>query len=95
MRAVYITGHGGNDVVHLGDRQAPQRSRGEALVRIHAAGLNRVDLYMRESGAGITHRLPQIMGVDGAGTVAEIDPDERRLSVGQSVVLHPGVGCGR
>jgi NADPH:quinone reductase-like Zn-dependent oxidoreductase len=50
---------------------------------------------MRESGAGITHVLPQIMGVDGAGTVVEVDDDERRLSAGQAVVLHPCVGCGR
>jgi len=92
MRAACITGHGGNEVVRVGECSDPRRSRGEVLVRIHAAGLNRVDLYMRNSGNGITHRLPQIMGVDGAGTIVEIDDDERRLSVNQHVVLHPGLG---
>lgn len=95
MKAVFITGHGGNEVVQIGERPKPVRGPGEVLVRMHAATLNRVDLYMRDSGAGITHRLPQIMGLDGAGIVEEVDPTETLLKPGQRVVLHPGIGCGR
>lgn len=95
MKAVYITGHGGNEVVQIGERPRPVRGPGQVLVRMHAATLNRVDLYMRDSGAGITHRLPQIMGLDGAGIVEEVDPAETLLKPGQRVVLHPGIGCGR
>lgn len=95
MKAALITGHGGNEVVAVADRPMPQRAAGEALVRIIAATLNRVDLYMRDSGAGITHRLPQIMGLDGAGLVEQIDAGEPLLKVGQRVLLHPGIGCGR
>jgi len=95
MRAAFLTGHGGNEVVQIGQRPAPVRAPGEILVRVKAATLNRVDLYMRDSGAGITHTLPQIMGLDGAGIVEEIDANERRLKVGDRVVLHPGVVCGR
>ena len=64
MKAAYITGHGSADVVVYGERPLPQRRAGEVLVRVCAATLNRVDLYMRDSGAGITHTLPQIMGLD-------------------------------
>ena len=95
MKAAYLTGHGGNEVVAVGERPRPERRPGDVLVRLRAATVNRVDLYMRDSGAGITHALPLIMGLDGAGVVEEIDADERALSVGQSVVLHPGIGCGR
>ncbi len=42
---------------------------------MHAATLNRVDLCMRDSGAGITPTLPQIMGIDGAGVVVGVDGD--------------------
>ena len=95
MKAVFITGHGGNEVVGIGTRPKPVRQPGEVLVRMQAATLNQVDLYMRNSGAGITHQLPQTMGLDGAGTVEEVDANERVLKPGQSVVLHPAVGCGR
>ncbi|SCY32929.1 zinc-binding dehydrogenase [Microvirga guangxiensis] len=95
MRAAFITGHGGNEVVQIGQRPEPIRAPGEILVRVKAATLNRVDLYMRDSGAGITHTLPQIMGLDGAGVVEEVGADERRIKVGDRVVLHPGVVCGR
>lgn len=95
MRAAYLTGHGGNEVVAIGERPKPQRHPGEVLVRMHAATLNRVDLYMRDSGAGITHTLPQIMGVDGAGVVEEVDADDPVLQPGMRVVLYPGVTCGR
>ncbi len=95
MKAVWITGHGGNEVVAIGERPRPVRAPGEVLVRLQAATLNRVDLYMRDSGAGITHRLPQIMGVDGAGVVEEADADEPQLQPGLPVVLYPGITCGR
>jgi NADPH:quinone reductase-like Zn-dependent oxidoreductase len=95
MKAAYITGHGGNEVVVVGERPMPERRAGEVLVRIRAATLNRVDLYMRDSGAGITHRLPQVMGLDGAGVVEEVDAEEPLLRPGQRVLLHPGISCGR
>lgn len=95
MKAAYIIGHGGNEAVEYGERPMPVRQAGEVVVQVHAATLNRVDLYMRDSGAGITHSLPQIMGLDGAGTVVEVGANEALLKVGQRVVLHPGVSCGR
>jgi NADPH:quinone reductase-like Zn-dependent oxidoreductase len=95
MRAAYLTGHGGNEVVAVSERPQPLRRPGEVLVRLRAATVNRVDLYMRDSGAGITHEVPLIMGLDGAGVIEAVDADERTLSVGQRVVLHPGIGCGR
>jgi NADPH:quinone reductase-like Zn-dependent oxidoreductase len=95
MQAAFIHGHGGNEVVTIGPRPLPARPPGQVRVRLHAATLNRVDLYMRDSGAGITHQLPQILGLDGAGTVDEMDADEPLLKPGQRVVLHPGIACGR
>ena len=95
MKAVFITGHGGNEVVSIGERRMPVHGPADVLVRIRAATLNRVDLYMRDSGAGITHRLPQVMGLDGAGLIEAVDADEALLKPGQQVVVHPGVSCGR
>ena len=94
MKAVYLNGHGGNDVVQVGERPDPVAREGEVLVRLHASTVNQVDLYMRNSGAGITHRLPQIMGLDGAGVIASTGGDGA-LTLGQRVLVHPGIACGR
>lgn len=95
MRAAYLTGHGGNEVVHVGDRSLPEPAAGEVRVRVLAATVNRVDLYMRDSGAGITHSLPQILGLDACGTVDAVGAGEALVRVGQRVVVHPGIACGR
>lgn len=92
MKAAFMTGHGGNEVVTVGERPIPQRGAGQILVRMKAATVNRVDLYMRDSGAGITHNLPQILGVDGAGVIEEADSSEL---IGRKVTIYPGLVCGR
>ena len=94
MKAIYIDGHGGNEVVHIGPRPAPDRRAGEVLLRMRASTLNQVDLYMRNSGAGITHQLPQTMGIEGFGHVAACD-EHSGFNVGDAVVIHPGISCGQ
>jgi NADPH:quinone reductase-like Zn-dependent oxidoreductase len=94
MKAAYLIKHGGNESVVIGERPTPRRRTGEVLVRLRAATLNQVDVYMRNSGAGITHELPQILGVDGAGVVEETDSKGSPFRVGDSVIIHPGISCG-
>ena len=63
-------------------------------MRVHAAGLNRVDLYMRDNGGGITHTLPLTLGVEAAGVVVEADVDSG-LKPGQKAVLYSNAFCER
>ncbi|SFP57196.1 NADPH:quinone reductase [Variovorax sp. OK605] len=76
------------------DVPAPVRRAGEVLLRVHAAALNRVDLYMRDSGSGITHSLPQTLGVEAAGVVVEADADSG-LVPGQKAVIYSNAFCGQ
>ena len=76
MKAAFITGHGGNEVVQVGAYRLPERAPGEVRVRVQAATLNQVDLYMRSSGAGITHRLPRFR--HDAGMIVEHSRHGRR-----------------
>lgn len=93
MRAAYLTGHGGNEVVCIGERPVPSLHPGHVLVEMAAATLNQVDLYMRNSGAGITHSIPQILGVDGAGIVVQAAEQVTGWQAGDSVTLYPAIGC--
>ncbi len=78
---------------NLSEVPRPTCPSGWALVRMLAASVNRVDLYMRDSGVGITHDLPLVMGVDGVGEVIEA-PADSSLATGDRVILYPYEFCG-
>lgn len=94
MLAAHLVGHGGNEVVVAGPYPKPVRRHGEVMVRARAAAINRVGLHVHDSGAGMTHRLPQVMGLGGAGIVESAD-GEPLLRVGQPLVSYPGASSVR
>ena len=64
------------------------------MLRVVASSLNRVDLYMRDNGAGITHTLPQILGVEAAGEIVETEANSG-LRKGMKAILFSVAFCGR
>lgn len=92
MQAVVLSDRGPAGVA-VRDIAPPARPDRFARVRMLAASVNRVDIYMRDSGAGITHSLPQVMGVDGVGEVVEVDASSA-LRPGQQVLIYPYEFCG-
>ena len=83
----------GADGVSWRDFPDPQAGEDETILGVVAGSLNRVDLYMRDNGAGITHALPHVMGVDAAGIVAEAAPASG-LKVGQKGIVYASAFCG-
>ena len=83
----------GKDGLGIRDFPKPERPAGNALIRVRAAALNHVDLYVRDVGKGITHPMPMVLGVDAAGEVVEADPDSG-LKPGQRVIAFPSEFCG-
>lgn len=69
MRAVVIERNGGPEVLEVRDVPDPTPGDGEVLVEVGAIGVNYRDIYERE-GTSYATRLPAIVGVEGAGTVA-------------------------
>jgi NADPH:quinone reductase-like Zn-dependent oxidoreductase len=95
LKAVLFHKHGGPDVLELADLPNPEPGPGQALVRLHAAALNRLDLWVREGWPGLRLPLPHISGADGAGVVTALGPGVEGLSVGDRVVVNANLGCGR
>lgn len=93
MKAVVLEARGRSGV-HWRDFADPTPAPGESVLKVVAGSLNRVDLYMRDSGAGITHALPQVMGVDAAGVVAEAEPGSG-LKPGMKAMLYSEAFCGQ
>lgn len=82
MKAIRIHEDGGPEVLRYEDAPDPEPQPGEVLVRLRAASLNRLDLWIRKGLPSVPK--PRILGADGAG----LDPDGRR------VVINPGIEHG-
>ena len=59
MKAAFIDKTGGPEVIHYGDLPKPIPQAGEVLVRVRAAAINPIDVYIR-SGA-VTMNLPELV----------------------------------
>lgn len=94
MKAVTLARHGGNEVLAFGDRPDPVARRGEVLVRLEAAALNRLDLFVRDGMPGVPVTFPHVPGADGAGVVEAVGEGVTRTRPGERVVLQPGLACG-
>lgn len=95
MRAMVQTDFGGPEVVTAQDVPVPAIAADEALIRVAACAVNRMDLLQRQGPAllpGFT--LPHVAGMDIAGTVVEIGAEVTGLATGARVVVDPVVGCG-
>ncbi|HIJ98250.1 MAG TPA: zinc-binding dehydrogenase [Candidatus Nanoarchaeia archaeon] len=93
MKAVFFEKTGGLNVLKYGDFSTPRPQQGEALVRVKACALNRLDVWLREDVDNARNiPLPHIPGSDVAGIIEEIN-GESSLKVGQEVVLNPATPC--
>lgn len=90
MRAAVFTEHGHREVIHVvDDLPIPEPKRGEVRLRMHAAALNRLDLWVREGWPGLKLHLPHITGSDGAGVVDALGEGVTSVSVGDRVGINP------
>jgi NADPH:quinone reductase-like Zn-dependent oxidoreductase len=95
MKAVAIQAHGGVDKIEVLEVPKPEPKVGEALVRIRAAALNRLDLFTIEGIKGLVLKMPHIPGGDGAGVIEKFGPgtDAAGFQVADRVTFNPGVYC--
>jgi NADPH:quinone reductase-like Zn-dependent oxidoreductase len=79
MKAIRIHEDGGPEVLRYEDAPDPVPQPGEVLVRLRAASLNHLDLWVRKGLPSVPK--PRILGADGAGT----------LDNGERVVINPAL----
>jgi len=94
MKAAVIHEHGGVDCVRVEQVPEPVPGRGEVVLKIKTAGLNHLDIWVRNGRPGLKLTMPHILGSDAAGVVAAVGADVTNVKVGDEVVLNPGLSCG-
>jgi len=92
VKAVRIHEDGGPDVLRYEDVDDPAPGAGEVLIRLRAASLNHLDLWLRRGLPSVPK--PRILGADGAGLVAGLGEGVDSFSEGDAVVINPGLDDG-
>jgi len=85
MKAIVVHEFGGPEVLKLEDVPTPKPAAGQALVRIHAAGVNPYDTYMRAGTYAQKPPLPYTPGSDGAGVIEAVGAGVKRVKRGDRV----------
>jgi zinc-binding alcohol dehydrogenase/oxidoreductase len=92
VKAVRIHEDGGPEVLRYEDAPDPVAGPGEVLIRVRAASLNHLDLWVRKGLPSVPK--PRILGADGAGVVEAVGEGVDGFAQGQRVVLNPGLEHG-
>ena len=97
MKAVYLTEHGGTDVLTYGDLPDPEPGPNDVKVRVRACALNRLDVYTRQGARGthIRFKGPHVLGGDVAGDIVEAGSEVSRVNVGDRIVVNPRITCNQ
>ncbi|HEX9691879.1 MAG TPA: zinc-binding dehydrogenase [Gemmatimonadales bacterium] len=96
MRALVLTGHGDLSQLEVSEVEQPVVQQPDHVrVRVYSAALNHLDLWTLKGLPGVSLRFPHTLGGDGAGVVEEVGSGVESLTVGDRVLLNPGLSCAR
>lgn len=94
MSAVTLRAHGGPEVLQLEELPMPEPGPGQVRVRIRAVSVNHLDIWVRKGGPAFKLHYPHLLGSDIVGEIDAVGAGAT-ASVGQKVVVQPGLSCGR
>ena len=91
MKAFALERYGKKRALRLADMPMPELREDEALVQVHAAGVNLLDCKIRDGEFKLIlpYRLPLILGHDVAGVVVGAGPQVRQFESGDEVYARP------
>jgi NADPH2:quinone reductase len=87
MKAIRVQEFGGPEQLKLEEVPTPQPVAEQVLVRLHAAGINPVDAYIRSGAHVVKPSLPYTPGMDGAGVVEAVGEGVTRFGAGDRVYV--------
>jgi NADPH2:quinone reductase len=92
MKAIVMNGTGGREMLEHVERPDPVAGPGQALVDIAFAGVNFMDIGVRQGMAWTDTPNPKILGVEGVGRIVAVGDGVEGISPGQRVawVYAPG-----
>ena len=90
MQAIVMSEFGEPSVLSLKSIAIPRPKTNEVLIKIEAAGINRLDHYIREGGVNPELSFPFTLGSDAVGHIVELGADVTKFKLGERVIPMPG-----
>ncbi len=87
MKAIRVHQFGGPEVLKLEELPDPQPGPEQVVIRVHAAGVNPVDAYIRTGTYVFKPNLPYTPGYDAGGMVTAIGRDVKKFKSGDRVYI--------
>jgi NADPH2:quinone reductase len=85
VKAIRVHRFGGPEVLALESVPTPAPGAGQVLLRVHAAGVNPYDTYMRAGTYAVKPPLPYTPGSDAAGLVEAVGEGVEKVKPGDRV----------
>jgi len=85
MRAIEIKTPGGPEMLVMGERPMPVPAKGEVLIKVAAAGVNRPDVFQRQGNYAPPPGASDIPGLEVAGEIVSGDLAASKFSIGDQV----------
>jgi NADPH2:quinone reductase len=87
MRAIVVRSFGDPEVMVLEEVPNPVPGPSQVIVRVHAAGVNPVDTYIRTGLYAFKPQLPFTPGIDASGVIEAAGENVTKVSVGDRVYV--------
>ena len=94
MKAVQLIAHGAPGKMELREIPDPTPNEDEVVVRVHACGLNRLDLWTEEGALPVKLQMPRTLGCEIAGEIVELGKNISDWQIGARVAVQSNLFCG-
>lgn len=94
MKCIRYHEHGGPSVLKYEDCDEPVPKDNEVKIRVKAASVNHLDIWLRKGLPGIKIKLPRIPGADASGVIESVGRNVSNFKKGDRVLINPSICCG-
>lgn len=93
MKAIVLHNNGNAEQLKFEEVPTPKINDDEALVKLKAASVNHLDIWVRTGN--VPSKYPLILGCEGAGDIVEVGKNVKDFKIGDKVLVAPRIKCSQ
>lgn len=92
--AMVMMATGGPEVLERKTIELPEPGPRQVRIRVRAVAVNHIDIWARRGLPHFRYDFPHRLGADIAGEVDALGPGAKGATVGDKILVNPGISCG-